>query len=82
VQRRPLALDRVGATLSYRAVGRGGDLRDARTQQLTLAGNDLKPYARAQVPTLNPRETAHVQVSVDSSFPDGPRHHRGVHHAR
>ncbi|HEU0258552.1 MAG TPA: hypothetical protein VFR57_03910, partial [Burkholderiales bacterium] len=45
VQRRPLALDRLGDTFHYRAVGRGGELRDARTAQLTLAGNDLKPYA-------------------------------------
>jgi hypothetical protein len=36
-----------------------------------------------QVPTLNPRETAHVQVAVDfPEFPDRPRDHRGVHHAR
>jgi hypothetical protein len=49
VQRRPLALDRMGDTPSYRAVGRGGELRDARTAQLTLAGNDLKPYAPAQL---------------------------------
>jgi hypothetical protein len=36
-----------------------------------------------QVPTLNPRETAHVQVSVDfPSFPDRPRDRRCVHHAR
>jgi len=49
VQRRPLALDRIGDPLSYRAVGRGGELRDARTGQLTLAGNDLKPYAPAQL---------------------------------
>jgi hypothetical protein len=36
-----------------------------------------------QVPTLNPRETAHVQVSVD--FPGSPtesRDRRGLHHAR
>jgi hypothetical protein len=26
-------------------VGRGGELRDAPTRQLALAGNDLKPYA-------------------------------------
>ena len=45
VTRRPLGLDRLGDTLHYRAVGRGGELRDARTAQLTLAGNDLKPYA-------------------------------------
>jgi hypothetical protein len=49
VTRRPLALDRLGDTLYYRAVGRGGELRDARTAQLTLAGNDLKPYAPAQL---------------------------------
>jgi hypothetical protein len=36
----------------------------------------------SQVPTLNPRETAHVQVSVDSRASDRPRDHRGVHHAR
>jgi hypothetical protein len=45
VIRRPLALDRVGDTLHFRVVGRGGELRDAPTRQLTLAGNDLKPYA-------------------------------------
>ncbi len=45
VTRRPLGLDRLGDTLHFRAVGRGGELRDARTEQLTLAGNDLKPYA-------------------------------------
>jgi hypothetical protein len=45
VIRRPLGLDRMGD----RAVGRGGELRDARTEQLTLAGNDLKPYAPAQL---------------------------------
>jgi hypothetical protein len=45
VTRRPLDLDRLGDTFHYRAVGRGGELRDARTAQLTLAGNDLKPYA-------------------------------------
>jgi hypothetical protein len=39
----------LGDTLHYRAVGRGGELRDARTAQLTLAGNDLKPYAPAQL---------------------------------
>jgi hypothetical protein len=44
-----LGLDRLGDTLHYRAVGRGGELRDARTEQLTLAGNDLKPYAPAQL---------------------------------
>jgi hypothetical protein len=49
VTRRPLGLDRLGDTLHYRAVGRGGALRDARTAQLTLAGNDLKPYAPAQL---------------------------------
>jgi hypothetical protein len=49
VTRRPLGLDRLGDTLHYRAVGRGGELRDARTEQLTLAGNDLKPYAPAQI---------------------------------
>jgi hypothetical protein len=49
VTRRPLALDRLGDTLHYRAVGRGGELRDARTAQLTLAGNDLKPYAPVQL---------------------------------
>jgi hypothetical protein len=49
VTRRPLGLDRLGDTLHYRAVGRGGGLRDARTEQLTLAGNDLKPYAPAQL---------------------------------
>jgi hypothetical protein len=49
VTRRPFGLDRLGDTLHYRAVGRGGDLRDARTEQLTLAGNDLKPYAPAQL---------------------------------
>jgi hypothetical protein len=49
VTRRPLSLDRLGDTLHYRAVGRGGELRDARTAQLTLAGNDLKPYAPAQL---------------------------------
>ena len=49
VERRPLPLDRIGDTLSYRAVGRGGELRDARTEQLTLAGNDLKPYVPAQL---------------------------------
>jgi hypothetical protein len=49
VTRRPFSLDRVGDTLHYRAVGRGGELRDARTAQLTLAGNDLKPYAPAQL---------------------------------
>jgi hypothetical protein len=49
VTRRPLGLDRLGDTLRYRAVGRGGELRDARTAQLTLAGNDLKPYAPAQL---------------------------------
>jgi hypothetical protein len=49
VQRRPLPLDRIGDTLFYRAVGRGGELRNARTEQLTLAGNDLKPYAPAQL---------------------------------
>jgi hypothetical protein len=49
VTRRPLGLDRLGDTLHYRAVGRGGELRDARTEQLTLAGNDLKPYAPAQL---------------------------------
>ena len=49
VTRRPLGLDRLGDTLHYRAVGRGGELRDARTAQLTLAGNDLKPYAPAQL---------------------------------
>jgi hypothetical protein len=47
--RRPFGLDRLGDTLHYRAVGRGGELRDARTAQLTLAGNDLKPYAPAQL---------------------------------
>jgi hypothetical protein len=51
VARRPFALDRLGDTLRYRAVGRGGELRDARTTQLTLAGNDLKPYAPAQLET-------------------------------
>ena len=36
-----------------------------------------------QVPTLNPRETAHVQLSVDfPGVPDRPRDRRGVHHAR
>jgi hypothetical protein len=30
-------------------VGRGGELRNARTEHLTLAGNDLKPYAPAQL---------------------------------
>jgi hypothetical protein len=49
VTRRPLGLDRLGDTLYYRAVGRGGALRDARTERLTLAGNDLKPYAPAQL---------------------------------
>jgi hypothetical protein len=49
VARRPLGLDRLGDTFHYRAVGRGGELRDARTAQLTLAGNDLKPYAPAQL---------------------------------
>jgi hypothetical protein len=49
VTRRPLGLDRLGDTVHYRAVGRGGELRDARTAQLTLAGNDLKPYAPAQL---------------------------------
>ena len=49
VTRRPFGLDRLGDTLHYRAVGRGGELRDARTEQLTLAGNDLKPYAPAQL---------------------------------
>jgi hypothetical protein len=49
VTRRPLGLDRLGDTLHYRVVDRGGDLRDARTEQLTLAGNDLKPYAPAQL---------------------------------
>jgi hypothetical protein len=49
VTRRPLGLDRLGDTLHYRAVGRGGELRNARTAQLTLAGNDLKPYAPAQL---------------------------------
>lgn len=49
VTRRPVGLDRLGDTLHYRAVGRGGELRDARTAQLTLAGNDLKPYAPAQL---------------------------------
>ncbi len=49
VTRRPLALDRLGDTLHYRAVDRGGALRDARTAQLTLAGSDLKPYAPAQL---------------------------------
>jgi hypothetical protein len=49
VTRRPFGLDRLGDTLHYRAVGRGGALRDARTAQLTLAGNDLKPYAPAQL---------------------------------
>ena len=49
VTRRPFGLDRLGDTLHYRAVGRGGELRDARTAQLTLAGNDLKPYAPAQL---------------------------------
>src|SRR5688572_12846313 len=49
VTRRPLALDRLGDTLHYRAVGRGGELRDARTAQLTLAGKDLKPYAPVQL---------------------------------
>ena len=49
VTRRPLGLDRLGDTLHYRAVGRGGELRDARTAQLTLGGNDLKPYAPAQL---------------------------------
>jgi hypothetical protein len=49
VTRRPLGLDRLGDTLHYRAIGRGGELRDARTAQLTLAGNDLKPYAPAQL---------------------------------
>jgi hypothetical protein len=49
VTRRPLGLDRLGDTLHYRAVGRGGQLRDARTAQLRLAGNDLKPYAPAQL---------------------------------
>src|SRR5262245_16591674 len=49
VTRRALDLDRLGDTLHYRVVGRGGELRDARTAQLTLAGNDLKPYAPAQL---------------------------------
>jgi hypothetical protein len=49
VTRRPLGLDRLGETFHYRAVGRGGELRDARTERLTLAGNDLKPYAPAQL---------------------------------
>jgi hypothetical protein len=49
VQRRPLPLDRIGDTLSYRVVGRGGGLRDAQTRQLTLVGNDLKPYAPAHL---------------------------------
>jgi hypothetical protein len=49
VIRRPLGLNRLGDTLHYRAVGRGGELRDARTAQLTLAGNDLKPYAPAHL---------------------------------
>jgi hypothetical protein len=52
VIRRPLGLDRLGDTLHYRAVGRGGELRDARTEQLTLAGNDLKPYAPAQLEAI------------------------------
>jgi hypothetical protein len=54
VTRRPLGLDRLGDTLHYRAVGRGGALRDARTAQLTLAGNDLKPYAPAQLQADGP----------------------------
>jgi hypothetical protein len=49
VIRRPLSLDRLGDTLHYRAVGRGSELRDATTRQLTLVGNDLKPYAPAQL---------------------------------
>jgi hypothetical protein len=49
VTRRPLGLHRLGDTLHYRAVGRGGELRDARSALLTLAGNDLKPYAPAQL---------------------------------
>jgi hypothetical protein len=49
VTRRPSGLDRLGDTLHYRAVGRGGELRNARTAQLTLVGNDLKPYAPAQL---------------------------------
>jgi hypothetical protein len=49
VTRRPLGLDRLGDTFHYRASGRGGELRDARTAQLTLAGNDLKPYAPAHL---------------------------------
>jgi Uncharacterized conserved protein (DUF2163) len=49
VTRRPLGLDRLGDMLHYRTVGRGGELRDARTAPLTLAGNDLKPYAPAQL---------------------------------
>jgi hypothetical protein len=54
VARRLLALDRLGDTLHYRAVGRGGALRDARTEQLTLAGNDLKPYAPARLEADGP----------------------------
>jgi hypothetical protein len=58
VTRRPLALDRIGDTLFYRAVGRGGDLRDATTRQLTLAGNDLKPYAPAHLAASGPLNDA------------------------
>ena len=32
-----------------KGLGRGGELRDARTAKLTLAGNDLKPYAPVQI---------------------------------
>jgi hypothetical protein len=49
VTRRPVRLDRLGDTFHYRAVGRGGELRAVRTAQLTLAGNDLKPYAPVQL---------------------------------
>ena len=49
VTRRPFGLARLGDTFHYRAVGRGGELRDARTAQLTLAGNDLKPEPPVQL---------------------------------
>lgn len=39
----------------------------------THGNGALMAHVVAQVPTLNPRETAHVQVSVD--FPSSPTDH-------
>ena len=47
--RRLLPLDRVGKTLHLAAVARGGDAGNSKPQTIELAGNDLKPYAPAQL---------------------------------